>query len=439
LTYAELDARASVLAGVLVGRGAGPEGFVGVALERSVDLVVALLAVVKSGAAYVPLDPAYPSERLAFVVGDAGPSLVVTSSGVWAGLGAEVRGVVPGVVFVDDLPAGAGAGAGVVLPRVWGDSPAYVIYTSGSTGRPKGVVVPHRNVVRLFEATGPWFGFGPDDVWTLFHSYAFDFSVWELWGPLLSGGRLVVVGHEVSRSPGDFLQLLVRERVTVLNQTPSAFYQLMQADVESPGVGAGLVLRRVVFGGEALDVRRLGGWFGRHGDVAPVLVNMYGITETTVHVTYVALDGVGAGSGAGSLIGEAIPDLGVYVLDSSLRPALVGVAGELYVSGAGLARGYLKRPGLSAERFVADPFGVPGSRMYRTGDVARRLADGSLEYVGRSDDQVKVRGFRIELGEVEAVLEGQSSVGRAAVVVREDRPGDRRLVAYVVPVSGGSV
>ncbi|MEV6029490.1 amino acid adenylation domain-containing protein, partial [Streptomyces sp. NPDC052036] len=325
------------------------------------------------------------------------------------------------------------------LAPVTSDVPAYVIYTSGSTGRPKGVVVEHASVVRLFSATDGWFGFGADDVWTLFHSYAFDFSVWELWGPLLYGGRLVVVPFEVSRSAGEFLALLAREGVTVLNQTPSAFYQLMQAERDDPATGDALALRYVVFGGEALDLGRLASWYERRGDGGPTLVNMYGITETTVHVTYLPLDQDVCVAGGGSRIGEGIPDLRLYVLDAGLCPVPVGVAGELYVAGAGLARGYLNRPGLTAERFVADPFGVPGSRMYRTGDLVRWGAVGELEYLGRVDDQVKVRGFRIELGEIESVLAGHPDVAQVAVVVREDRPGDKRLVGYAVPAAGAAV
>uniref|UniRef100_UPI0015530B3F AMP-binding protein n=1 Tax=Streptomyces sp. MNP-20 TaxID=2721165 RepID=UPI0015530B3F len=244
-------------------------------------------------------------------------------------------------------------------------------YTSGSTGRPKGVAVPHGNVVALFGGTDGWFGFGAGDVWAWFHSFAFDFSVWELWGALLHGGRLVVVPREVSRSPREFLGLLVAEGVTVLNQTPSAFYQLMAAEVREPLLGERLALRCVVFGGEALDLSRLREWYARHAADAPVLVNMYGITETTVHVSYMALDEAVVAAGAGSVIGVGIPGLRVFVLGSDLRPVPVGVAGELYVAGAQLARGYVGRSGLSAERFVACPFGAAGERMYRTGDVVR--------------------------------------------------------------------
>ncbi|QEU88460.1 non-ribosomal peptide synthase/polyketide synthase [Streptomyces viridosporus] len=438
LSYRDLNTSANRLARRLTATGAGPGRFVGLALPRTTDLVTALLAVIKTGAAYVPMDPDYPAERLAHMVTDSAPALVLTTSGV------DLSGVDCGtatVLTLDDphLRADLAALAGHDLtdadrggPLTAG-SAAYVIYTSGSTGRPKGVVIPHGNVVRLFSATDPWFGFGPDDVWTLFHSYAFDFSVWEIWGPLLHGGRLVIVPFEVSRSPEDFLALLADQKVTVLNQTPSAFYQLMRTEGDRPDLGARLALRYVVFGGEALDLWRLQEWYGRHPEDAPRLINMYGITETTVHVTHRALDRLTAKSATGSLIGRPIPDLRVHVLDADLVPVPAGVVGEMYVAGAGLARGYLGRHALTAERFVADPYGPPGTRMYRTGDLARRTADGDLEYIGRADHQVKIRGFRIELGEIEACLAAHPQVGQVAVVAREDRPGDRKLVGYVVP------
>lgn len=315
--------------------------------------------------------------------------------------------------------------------------PAYAIYTSGSTGRPKGVVVPHHNVVRLFSASDSRYGFGQDDVWSLFHSFAFDFSVWEIWGALLHGGRLVVVPQEVTRSPGDLLRLLADERVTVLSQTPSTFYQLMAADRADPRSGARLALRWIIFAGEALDLGRLDEWYARHAEDAPVLVNMYGITETTVHASFLALDRALAAGADGSLVGEPLADLGFHVLDEDLRPVPRGTAGELYVTGPGLARNYANRPGLTAERFVACPFGAPGARMYRSGDLVRPRADGGLEYLGRGDDQIKLRGFRIEQGEVEAALQRDPAVGKAQVLVREDQPGDRRLVAYLVPAEDG--
>ncbi|WP_405655597.1 non-ribosomal peptide synthase/polyketide synthase [Streptomyces sp. RK9] len=431
LTYAALDAAAGRLAHRLAEAGAGPERFVALALPRSTDLVVAVLATLKSGAAYLPVDPGLPAERVAHLLGDATPVVLVTSTH------ADVRadGTDVPVLLLDDPAVRADLDrrpAAGPTTRPLPESPAYAIYTSGSTGRPKGVVVPHANVVRLFTRTRDWFGFDEHDVWTLFHSYAFDFSVWELWGPLLHGGRLVVVPDDTARSPEDFLRLLVDEQVTVLNQTPSAFYPLARADAEHPELGSGLKLRQVIFGGEALDVDRLADWCTRHPDTAPRLVNMYGITETTVHVTYAPLDAATVSAGAASPIGTGIPDLRIHVLDDDLALVPPGGVGEMYVAGEGLARGYLGRLALTAGRFVADPFGAPGSRMYRTGDRARRRADGTLEYLGRADQQVKIRGYRIEPGEIEAALHTHPGVGAAAVGVYEDAAGTRRLVAHVV-------
>ncbi|MBN3525209.1 amino acid adenylation domain-containing protein [Paenibacillus apiarius] len=444
LSYEELNIRANRLAHLLIAEGVGPEQIVALALPRSVEMVVGVLAVLKAGAAYLPLDPDYPVERLAYMLEDADPVCMITNTHVCGKL--PDTGSLPRIVLDE---AGIGERLRQYSPANPSDherrgrlsplSPAYIIYTSGSTGKPKGVLIPHQNVVRLFAATEHWFQFDSDDVWTLFHSYAFDFSVWEIWGPLLHGGRLVVVPHTISRSPGEFLQLLSQEGVTVLNQTPSAFYQLMQADREHPELGQTLSLRYVIFGGEALELGRLEDWYERHPDHAPRLINMYGITETTVHVSYNELDRNSAALGANSLIGGPIPDLRVYVLDDALQPAPPGVTGEMYVAGAGLARGYWGRPGLTAERFVADPFGPPGTRMYRTGDLAKRLADGSLDYLGRADHQVKIRGFRIEPGEIEAVIARHPGVAQAAVVVREDQPGDKRLAAYVVFALGANL
>ncbi|WP_343310886.1 amino acid adenylation domain-containing protein [Bacillus atrophaeus] len=440
LSYDQLNKRANRLAHMLIDRGVGPEQIVALALPRSLDMVVGLLAVLKAGAAYLPLDPDYPSERLAFMLSDAQPVCVIT--GTQAEAKVPDTDSLPKIILDDAKTAEKLSKYNDSNPndddRVQPLSPlhpAYIIYTSGSTGVPKGVIIPHQNVIRLFGSTKQWFQFSSSDVWTMFHSYAFDFSVWEIWGPLLHGGRLVVVPHEISRSPEDFLSLLVKEGVTVLNQTPSAFYQFMQAEREHDELGQALCLRFVIFGGEALELSRLEDWYKRHPDNAPKLINMYGITETTVHVSYIELDRDIAAMRANSLIGCGIPDLGVYVLDAGLQPVPPGVVGEMYVAGAGLARGYLGRAGLTAERFIADPFGPPGTRMYRTGDLARRRADGSLDYMGRADHQIKIRGFRIELGEIEAVLVQHPDVGQAAVVVREDQPGDKRLVAYTMAAS----
>ncbi len=428
LTYRELNRRANQLAHYLVKRRVGPESLVGLCVERSVEMVVGILAILKAGGAYVPLDPAYPADRLAFMIQDSGVEVLLTQQ--------QLAGLVSGSAEVVCLDTGWDAIArepeGNPRVPVLPENLAYIIYTSGSTGRPKGTQIAHEQVSRLFTATEPWFHFGPGDVWTLFHSYAFDFSVWELWGALLYGGRVVVVPYWVSRSPESFHELLRQERVTVLNQTPSAFRQLIQYE-ETTGRGEGLALKWVIFGGEALEFASLRPWFARHGDSQPRLVNMYGITETTVHVTFRPLSAADAEGAPGSVVGVPIPDLQAYVLGPGLQLVPVGVPGELFIGGAGLARGYLNRAELSAQRFIPHPFSAePGARLYRTGDKGRYRPDGSIEYLGRLDAQVKVRGFRIELGEVEMVLAQHSEVAEVIVLAREDVPGDKRLVAYVV-------
>ncbi|MBI6902167.1 non-ribosomal peptide synthase/polyketide synthase [Pseudomonas aeruginosa] len=427
LDYGELNLRANRLAHRLIELGVGPDVLVGLAAERSLEMIVGLLAILKAGGAYVPLDPRYPSDRLGYMIEDSGIRLLLTQRAARERL--PLGEGLP-CLLLDAEHEWAGYPESDPQSAVGVDNLAYVIYTSGSTGKPKGTLLPHGNVLRLFDATRHWFGFSADDAWSLFHSYAFDFSVWEIFGALLHGGRLVIVPYETSRSPEDFLRLLCRERVTVLNQTPSAFKQLMQVACAGQEVPL-LALRHVVFGGEALEVQALRPWFERFGDRAPRLVNMYGITETTVHVTYRPLSLADLDGGAASPIGEPIPDLSWYLLDAGLNPVPRGCIGELYVGGAGLARGYLNRPELSCTRFVADPFSTTGGRLYRTGDLARYRCDGVVEYVGRIDHQVKIRGFRIELGEIEARLLAQPGVAEAVVLPHEG-PGATQLVGYVV-------
>ncbi|AJX40714.1 non-ribosomal peptide synthetase [Burkholderia pseudomallei] len=425
LSYAELNARANRLAHYLQGRGVGPGRLVALCAERGIEMVVGLLAILKAGGAYVPLDPAYASDRLRGIVQDSQPALVLADAVGRAALG-ELDGALPVIDLETDalrwreMPATNPEVASQHVHHL-----AYVIYTSGSTGRPKGVMVEHAQVVRLFGATQAWFGFDERDVWTLFHSYGFDFSVWEMWGALLHGGRLVIVPTEVTRTPSAFFALLCAEGVTVLNQTPSAFQALMSAQEEREEAAGNIEranvvahrLRYVIFGGEALEPRTLASWYARHGERTQ-LVNMYGITETTVHVTYCALRAEDAMRLGASPIGVRIPDLQLYVLDDRREPVPMGVTGELYVGGAGVARGYLNRPELTRERFIDDPF-VAGGRLYKTGDLARWRTDGKLEYLGRNDFQVKIRGFRIELGEIEAQLAKVAGVREVVVLARD--------------------
>ncbi|MCX4715097.1 amino acid adenylation domain-containing protein [Streptomyces virginiae] len=438
LTYRELDRSANRLAHHLRSLGVGPEVPVAVCVERTAALVTALLAVLKAGGAYVPLDPASPDERIAFTLADAGATVLVTDR--------DGRGL-PAAHTVLTGPGGTDLSACPdTAPEDPGTGPAslaYVIYTSGSTGTPKGVMIEHRNVTSLLTGTRGHFGFGPDDVWSMFASAAFDVSVWEMWGALLHGGRLVVVPEETRRSPQEFHALLHRERVTVLNQTPAAFRQLVRHEEEQPpGVGPADLdaLRLVVFAGEALPPEMLRPWIARHGEDRPELVNMYGITETTVHSTYRRMTSADLDAGVGSMIGGAFEGWTMQVApvegaqDAGRARAADGEAGELFVGGSGVARGYLGRPSLTAERFLPDPDAtVPGARRYRSGDSARRGADGDHEYLGRLDHQVKVRGYRIELGEIENALTRHPDVRDCVVIVDEDSVGEPRLVAYWVP------
>ena len=423
ISYRDLNRRANQVAHRLVRAGVGPEAMVGVYMERGLGTIVAILGILKAGGCYVPIDLQYPRDRVSFILENSGAKALVTDSETREATN-EFKGA---VVRLDEVSAESEENPDV---EVFGVNAAYVIYTSGSTGRPKGVIVTHRNVVRLFTATDHWYRFNDSDVWTVFHSFAFDFSVWEIWGALFYGGTTVVVPYRVSRSPESFYDLLAREGVTVLNQTPSAFRQLIWAEKNAVARHA-LKLRYVIFGGEALELQSLRPWYEMHAENAPLLVNMYGITETTVHVTYRPIRLKDVEANLGSVIGEPIPDLSIELLDENQKPVGVGEPGEIYVGGAGVARGYLHRPELTAERFIARN----GERLYRSGDLAKRLPNGDLEYLGRIDHQVKIHGFRIELGEIESVLNSHPALRESAVICDESA-GEKRLVAYLVAREG---
>ncbi|MBZ4422889.1 non-ribosomal peptide synthetase, partial [Myxococcus sp. RHSTA-1-4] len=431
LTYRELDARANLLAHRLRGLGVGMETRVAVCVERSVELMAALLGVLKAGGAYVPLDPEYPAERLGFMLEDSGARVVVAR-----GAFREKLGDAPGRVWldVDSLPAtGEVSKPAMQVPP---SAAAYVLYTSGSTGRPKGVVVQHRSLVNFTRAAWRAFPVEPGDRVLQFASISWDTSAEEIYPCLTRGGTLVLRTPEMLDVPDAFLSRVEAAGVTQLN-LPTAFWHEVTASLDEGKARLPAGLKWVVIGGERAVPERVAQWRRRVGSAVP-LFNTYGLTEVTAVATSVDLAALASGpeeAGREVAIGRPLTNVRVYVLDGELQPVPPGVLGELYVGGEGLARGYLSRPELTAERFVPDPFGN-GARLYRTGDKARWRRDGTLEYLGRGDTQVKIRGHRIEPGEVEAALLAQPGVREALVTVREDAPGDKRLVAYAVPREG---
>ncbi len=427
VSYFELNVRANQVAHYLLAHGVARGTMVGLCLDRSIDTIVAILGVLKAGAAYVPMDPVYPAERMQLIIEDAECPVVITHVAQRERFDAERVTVL--VLDHIDTDLACYPAENPRQPSAAEDL-AYVIYTSGSTGKPKGALIYHQNVTRLVTGMEKWFTLDETDSFTMFHSYAFDYSVWELWGALNYGGKVVMVPYVVSRSPEQFYQLLVDEQVTVLSQTPSSFKQLQFVDEQRGDDAQTLSLRYVLVGGEAVDLPGFRSWFDRHGTTDPEIYIVYGITETTVFITCRVLTFEDTEPGTPNYIGTAIDDLSAHVLDEAMTPVAPGEVGELYVGGAGVGGGYLRRPELNRVKFVPDPFGEKeGGILYKTGDLVR-LLEGDLEFIGRNDHQVQLRGFRVELGEIESVLNGLPDIRSAIVRAREDQPGDMRLVAY---------
>ncbi|MBL3646967.1 non-ribosomal peptide synthetase [Bacillus sp. RHFS10] len=419
LTYRDLKEKADRTAAMLIKQGVGTGDIVGLMLDRSPDMIIGILSILKAGGAYLPIDPEYPQDRISFMLNDSGTELLLTERG--QNKPADYSGE---MLYIDEAKNDS-IPSDLKSQETLADQLAYVIYTSGTTGKPKGVMVEHRNVISLLKHQNLPFEFGHEDVWTFFHSYCFDFSVWEMFGALLNGSTLVVVSKETARDPHAFRLLLKKERVTVLNQTPTAFYGLMHEDQNHPDR---LNIRYVIFGGEALQPGMLQSWNGKYPHTE--LINMYGITETTVHVTFKKLSAADIAKN-NSNIGRPLSTLQAYVMDAHMNLQPIGVPGELYIGGEGVARGYFNRDELTADRFVPNPY-LPGDRLYRTGDLAKRLSTGELEYVSRIDGQVKVRGHRIELGEIQAALLQLPIIKEAAVITRKDEQGQTAVYAYLV-------
>ena len=424
MSYRELNEKANILAGFLRKKGVGPEVIVGMLVPRTFEMIIGILAIVKAGGAYLPMDPDYPKGRIEYMLEDSKTNLLLSRADLVSGLryGGEV-------LDVYDLSAEESDETDKMNPSLLNQPKdlLYVIYTSGSTGKPKGVLIEHVNVVRLLFNDQLQFDFGSEDCWTLFHSYCFDFSVWEMYGALLYGGRLVIVPKDMAQDTDRFLAVLKNEKVTVLNQTPGAFYNLVDADRKCPDHS--LSLRYVIFGGEALKPVMLKSFRNNYPETK--LINMYGITETTVHVTYLELNDEDIASNVCN-IGRPIPTTTTYILDGKLNPLPIGVAGEVCVGGDGVGRGYLNNDSLTAEKFVPNPF-VPGEIMYRSGDLARFYSQGDIEYLGRIDNQIKIRGHRIELGEIESALLSFGKIREVTVITRDGNNGIKQMISYYIP------
>ena len=427
LTYRQLNEKSNALASTLIEKGVMPEQLIAIVMPPSIESVISILAVLKSGAAYLPLEPDTPVDRLRYIIEDAKVKIVLIDPAHLNHWNNELLEVV--AVDHQSLPSVAECNFSITSnPR----NLAYVIYTSGSTGKPKGVQVEHAQVVRLFAATDELFDFTNTNVWTLFHSCSFDFSVWEIFGALFSGGSLVIIPYYVRRSFSELYRLLKESKVSVLSQTPSVFRQVMAIDSESNYKLTDL--RYIIFGGEALDITMLAPWFEKYTDNEPHLINMYGITETTVHVTFKEIRREHL-QGINNLIGKPLPDLNIFILNEAGNLLPAGFAGEMFVGGDGITRGYLNNPALTAEKFINHPF-LPNEKLYKTGDYGRWLQNGELQYCGRVDDQVKIRGYRIELNEISHCIRQFPEVAEVIVRVIYKPACGNSIIAWIIPNKG---
>ncbi|HDY85212.1 MAG TPA: amino acid adenylation domain-containing protein [Methylophaga aminisulfidivorans] len=423
LTYQQLDILATKLAAYLVKLGIKEGDHVGLCLTRNINMIPAALAVMKAGAVYVPIDPNYPQDRIQFTCEDAALNLLVCES---TGIDARVNELELTTWYHKSQ---AYDDSHFLSPCFSAQAPAYMIYTSGSTGKPKGTLIPHENVQYLVGAVQKPFALTNQDVWSMFHSFSFDFSIWEIWGALLTGAKVCIISYDESRDTKAFIDVLNKQKVTILSQTPSAFNQLIMVE-ENHHLGDSI--RLVIFGGESLDTEKLLPWFDRHPESACQLINMFGITETTVHVTAHHVDRQSALQRSKS-VGKAIDGWNIYVLDKGQKILPYGVPGEIYVSGNGVATGYFNREQLNNERFIDNPFG--DGKLYSSGDKGCLLENGELEHLGRLDSQVKIRGFRIELDEIKHQLLTCEIVSQASVLVKNAVAGDAdsaQIIAYVV-------
>lgn len=424
ISYHQLNLKANQLAHFLNQKGIETGMRISICLDRSIDMLISILGVLKAGGTYVPIDPYYPIERKNHILKDSASEFLITQQSLLQSFennhGIHILCIEVEKLSIEEQPSFN------PINKVTPLDLAYIIYTSGTTGQPKGVMIPHSNVIRLFESTEEKYHFNTSDRWSLFHSFAFDVSVWEMWGALLHGGQLVIVPYDTSRSVDDFVKLVADQKITVLSQTPSAFYQFIQADQY---INPSLHLRLVLFGGEALEPEKLKNWIDKHGDLKPLLVNMYGITETTVHATYRVIQKDDLTKH--SMIGAPFPDLSLYILDSHLEPVPIGIIGEIYIGGDGLAVGYNNLPKLTAEKFIPNPFSTEkGARLYRSGDLAKYTSDYDIEYMKRIDDQVKIRGYRIELEEIQHNIDKYPAIAQSLVRVHQNNEEDKGIVAY---------